>query len=182
MLKSNWLLFVLFWFCSYPIFAQNLTFESLTCNAQLNPIAIDSEQPLLSWTIDAKGFNRSQTAYHVLVASAPNLLDEKQADLWNSGKVISPQSAHVKYAGKSLNPTQKYWWKIKIWDEKGQASEWSAPNTFETGLMDEANWGKAQWISLSNDNRTSEHRFREYKTGRMDQATMVTSQPASWIF
>lgn len=181
MLKSNWLLLVLFCFLGNPIFAQRLTFESLTCNAQINPIAIDSEQPLLSWSVDAKGFNRSQTAYQVLVASSPKLLNEQEADLWNSRKVNSPQSAHVKYSGSALNPTQKYWWKVKIWDEKGQASEWSKVHTFETGLMEETNWGKAQWIALSEDTRTSEHRFREYQTGKMKEPTLVTSQAAGYF-
>lgn len=161
--------------------AQKLEFESLTCNYQTNPIAIDSEQPLLSWIVNAVGFNREQTAWQVLVASQPDLLNEKDADFWNSGKVESAQSAHVKYRGKELNPTQKYWWKVKIWDEKGEVSDWSPVQTFETGLMDENNWGSAKWISLSNDTQTSEFRFREYKTARMEEAAMVTSNPVGYF-
>jgi alpha-L-rhamnosidase len=166
MIKKNVLFFFLV--VTSQLFAQSIEFESLTCNFQTNPIAIDSEQPLLSWIVKAEGFNREQTAYQVLVASRPDLLNEKDADAWNSGKAKSAQSAHIKYKGKKLNPTQKYWWKVKIWDEKGEASEWSPVNTFETGLMNESNWGSAKWISLSEDTRTSEHRFREYKTSGME--------------
>ncbi|KJF43538.1 family 78 glycoside hydrolase catalytic domain [Draconibacterium sediminis] len=161
--------------------AQSIKFQSLTCNYQTNPIAIDSEQPLFSWIVNADGFNREQTAYQILVASQPNLLNEKDADFWNSGKVESAQSAHVKYKGEKLNPTQKYWWKVKIWDENGLASAWSAVYTFETGLMTESNWDNSKWICLSEDTRTSEYRFRAYKTGKMDEPTMVTSNPVGYF-
>ncbi|MFK7934161.1 MAG: alpha-L-rhamnosidase N-terminal domain-containing protein, partial [Saprospiraceae bacterium] len=168
-------------FFSSHLLAQSLTFTSLSCNAQTNPIATEQAQPLLSWTIETDGFNRNQTAYQVLVASHPDLLNEQRADFWNSKKTLSPQSAHVKYAGRQLLATQKYWWKVKIWDEKGNPSDWSPVNTFEMGLIDEANWGNAKWIALAKDTRTSEHRFREYKTGKMEEPTIVTSQPVGYF-
>jgi len=180
-MKKELTISILLFLLSNFALAQRLKFESLTCNYQSNPIAIDSEQPLLSWIMDADGFNREQTAYQVLVASQPNLLNEKDADFWNSGKVESAQSAHVKYKGEKLNPTQKYWWKVKIWDEKGEASTWSKANTFETGLMTETNWGSAKWICLSEDTRTSEYRFRDYKTGRMEKPARVTSNPVGYF-
>lgn len=181
MLKKLTILFVLLVWGSMLLPAQTLLFESLTCNSQANPIAIDSEQPLLSWIVSSDGFNREQTAYQVLVASQPELLNEKGADFWNSGKVGSSQSAHVRYKGKQLAPMQKYWWKVKIWDEKGKGSGWSAIQSFEMGLMEEANWGKAKWICLSKDTRTSEHRFRMYQTGRMKEPKRVTSQPVGYF-
>lgn len=180
-MKNQIYISILFLLLGNLSFAQSIEFESLTCNYQSNPIAIDSEQPLLSWIVNADGFNREQTAYQVLVATQPGLLTEKEADVWSSGKVKSAQSAHVKYKGKKLNPTQKYWWKVRIWDEKGTASEWSPVNTFETGLMNETDWGSAKWIGLSEDTRTSEHRFREYKTGRMEKPAIVTSNPVGYF-
>ena len=181
MFKKLFIFSVLMFFLANQFIAQTITFESLTCNSQYNPIAIDTRQPFLSWIVKADGFNREQTAYQVLVASQPMLLNEKEADLWNSEKVISSQSAHVKYRGKQLHATRKYWWKVKIWDEKEKSSGWSAVNTFEMGLMSETDWGKAQWIALSKDTRTSEHRFRAYKTGRMKEPVMVTSQPVGYF-
>jgi alpha-L-rhamnosidase len=162
--------------------AQSVEFKSLTCDAQINPIAIESQQPLLSWVVEADGYNREQTAYQVLVASKETLLNEKNADLWNSGKVVSTQSAHVKYQGEKLLPTQKHFWKVMIWDEVGKASDWSAVNTFEMGLMDDANWGDAQWISLSKDTRTSEYRFRDYTPGWLkENPPKVTSQAVGYF-
>ncbi len=161
--------------------AQSMEFKRLICNAQVNPIAIEDTNPLLSWVVYADGFNREQSAFHVLVASKEDLLNEDAADLWNSGKITSSQSAHVKYQGNKLLPTQKYFWKVKIWDETGKVSDWSPVNGFEMALMEESNWGNAKWISLSNDTRTSEHRFREYQTGNMKEPVMVTSQPAAYF-
>ncbi|RZV53916.1 MAG: hypothetical protein EX254_11710, partial [Flavobacteriaceae bacterium] len=158
-----------------------MTFESLTCNSQSDPIAIEDPEPLLSWIIDAGGFNRKQSAFQVLVASNPDLLDEKLADIWNSQKVRSSQSIHNKYQGKKLLPVQKYWWKVRVWDEYGEVSGWSSEQSFEMGLMKESNWENARWISLKDDTRTSEHRFREYKTGRMAVPSMVTSQGVGYF-
>jgi len=180
-MKKQLLITILLLVLGNSLFAQGLKFESLTCNYQRNPIAIDTEQPLLSWIVKAEAFNREQTAYQILVTSQPNLLNEKEADFWNSGKVKSAQSTHVKYKGEKLNAMQKYWWKVKIWDEKGKASAWSPVNTFETGLMNESNWSNAKWICLSKDTRTSEYRFREYKTGRMIEPTVVTSNPVGYF-
>lgn len=174
-------IFVFLLALSNSLFTQAITFESLTCNGQNKPIAIESEQPLLSWIVKADGFNRSQIFYQVLVASEAKLLNEKEADMWNSGQVESAQSAHVKYQGTKLLPTQKYWWKVKIWDEKGVSSHWSSVQTFEMGLMNETNWRNAKWISLNEDSRTSAHRFREYKTGGMEEPTMVTSQAVGYF-
>ncbi len=161
--------------------AKGLSFSSLTCDAQTNPISIESTNPLLSWVVKADGFNRSQTAYQVLVATSADALTDKAADVWNSGKVNSPQSAFVKLNGKKLLPTQIYFWKVKIWDEKGQESEWSAVNTFETGLLNEASWMNAKWMTLSKDSRKSEHRFREYQISSMKEPVMVTSQPVGYF-
>lgn len=163
------------------IVADPLKFERLTCNAQVNPIAIQSQQPLFSWLIIADGYNRLQTAYQVLVATRPENLDEKDADYWNSGKVESTQSTHIKYRGKPLHSKNKYWWKVRIWDEKGTASEWSPVASFETGLFQHDDWSNAQWISLKEDTRASEHRFREYQTGAMINPVMVTSQPVGYF-
>lgn len=181
MQKKLTLLFVLLLIGNSHFMAQSLTFKSITCNSQTNPVAIDSESPSLSWIVEADGFNRAQTAYQVLVGSLPELLNEEEADLWNSGKVVGSQSIHVAYKGKQLIPTHKYCWKVKIWDEQGRESEWSAIQTFEMGLMDETNWGEAQWICLSQDTRTSEHRFRMYQTGRMGAPQQVTSQPVGYF-
>lgn len=161
--------------------AKGLSFSTLSCNSMQNPLGIETQQPRLSWQLKADGFNRSQTAYQVIFASQATLLNAKDADVWNSNKINSSQSSLVAYKGQSLVPTTAYWWKVRIWDEKGKASAWSAPQTFETGLMGEEQWGGAKWMALAKDNRQSTHRFREYKTGGMSAPVMLTSQAVSYF-
>ena len=47
-----------------------LSFEKLSVNTKHNPSAIESKQPLFSWAVNAEEYNKSQSAFHVLVASS----------------------------------------------------------------------------------------------------------------
>ncbi|WP_418262515.1 family 78 glycoside hydrolase catalytic domain [Flavobacterium faecale] len=181
MLKKQFFIAILLFITSHQLVAQKLSFESLTCDAQTKPTAIESEQPSFSWVVKASGFNKSQSAYQILVASSIDKLNEKDADLWNSNKVSSSKSVYVKYIGKDLKPTQKYYWKVKIWDEKGQVSNWSSVTSFQMGLIDTSNWGDSKWISLNKDTRTSPHRFRKYQIGRMKEPEMVAGHAAAYF-
>ena len=120
---------------------SKLTFESLTCNSKENPTAIESKQPLFSWIVKADGFNRSQTAYQVLVASSEEKLNNSDADIWNSRKINSNTSVHIKYKGEALEAMKTYYWKVKIWDEQHSESNWSKIQKFEMGLLNNNNWG-----------------------------------------
>ncbi len=84
------------------LMSSKLTFGSLACDSKHNPTAIENVNPLFSWIVKAEGFNKSQSAYHVLVASSKEKLNENDADVWNSGKVESDKSAFVKYSGKVI--------------------------------------------------------------------------------
>ncbi len=180
MIKKTTLL-IWSWLVGLLLMGQNVEFTKLSCNSQQNPLGVETVQPRFTWQVQAEGFNRSQSAYQVIVASSQDLLSAKKADVWNSAKVGSTQSNFVPYNGSDLAPTTKYWWAVKIWDEKGKASKWSAPQYFETGLMGDAQWGDSKYMTLAEDKRTSEHRYREYKTGKMKEAIMVTSQPVGYF-
>jgi len=158
-----------------------LTFEKLLVNSKENPSTIESEQPLFSWIIDAEGYNKSQLSYHILVASSKDKLNEKDADLWNSTVVKSDKSTFVKYHGNPLEALKTYYWKVKISDNHGAISDWSKIQKFEMGLMNEANWGASKWITLNKDTRTSPHRFRNYKTGRMKEPQTVDGFATSYF-
>ena len=156
-------------------------FDKLLVNTQQNPSTIESEQPLFSWIIDAEGYNKSQSFYHILVASSKDKLNEKDADLWNSTEVKSDKSTFVKYQGNPLKALKTYYWKVKILDNHGAISGWSKIQKFEMGLMNDANWGDSKWITLNKDTRTSTHRFRNYKTGRMKEPQRVDGFAASYF-
>jgi len=160
---------------------SELSFQKLTTNSKENPQALESENPLFSWIIKVEGLNKSQSAYHVLVASSEDKLNDHTANIWNSGKVNSEKSAYVQYKGEALKAMQTYFWKVKIWDEKGTPSKWSEDQTFQTGLMDIKNWGESKWITLNKDTRTSPYQFRDYKTGKMKTPLTVNGFAASYF-
>lgn len=120
--------------------------HNLTCEMRSNPVGIDASQPRLSWQLNGEGRGLKQTAYQVLVASSPEKLAQNVGDLWNSGKIDSDQSLHVRYAGQPLQSRQLCFWKVKVWTNKGD-ERWSAPASFSTGLFHSTDW-KASWIGL----------------------------------
>ena len=96
-----------------------LMFEKLTCESLENPLGIESPQPLFSWIVSSNGYDQTQTAYHLLVASSADLLAPGNADMWNSGRVVSDQSIHVEYNGEALQSGKQYWWTVMIRDQDG---------------------------------------------------------------
>ena len=111
-----------------------------------NPAGIDVRQPRLSWRIESDEQNVIQTAYHILVASSPELLEQGKGDIWDSGKIESDASQWITYQGKTLKCNAPYYWRVKIDTNKG-ATNWSAPAFWTTGLFNEADW-QGQWIGL----------------------------------
>ena len=108
----------------------------LRCEYLDNPMAVDTSQPRLSWTLqsasavadDARG--KRQSAYQVVVTR-----DDGQT-VWDSGKALSDESLRIRYAGAPLQAGEQYAWKVRVWDERDTPSEWSAPAAWTMGI-----WG-----------------------------------------
>jgi alpha-L-rhamnosidase len=110
-----------------------------------NPLGIDTLQPRLFWRLESAERSASQTAYQVLVARSKEALAQDQADMWDSGKVDSDRSIHISYAGKPLQSDTTYYWKVRVWDQHGEATEWSEIAYWSMGLLQRGEW-KAKWI------------------------------------
>jgi alpha-L-rhamnosidase len=117
----------------------------LTCEYGPDPVGIDIPNPRLNWNINAQERNWTQSAYQVLVASDSLILAGNIGDIWNTGKVNSPECLNIVYSGKTLVSLQKYWWKVKVWDNKGIESDWSTPSHWTMALINPGDW-KGQWI------------------------------------
>ncbi|MDR1886371.1 MAG: alpha-L-rhamnosidase, partial [Prevotellaceae bacterium] len=94
--------------------------------------AIRSSEPYLGWTVNSDKNNTLQTAYHILVASSPELLAGNEADMWDSDEIASDNSVSVQYAGKPLQTSTVYYWKVKIRDNHGTESDFSHIKSFMT--------------------------------------------------
>lgn len=119
----------------------------LQCEYLENPQVIDVLNPRLSWVNIADEGDRDQvqSAMEIRVSGTKVKLLQGQADLWNSGKIISGTSNNIYYKGKPLNSRQDCWWQVRTWDKKGEVSEWSEPAFWSMGLLKPEEW-KAQWI------------------------------------
>lgn len=120
--------------------------SGLTIDYLENPLGLENPAPQFNWQLTADKHNFRQSAYQIIVASSVEKLSPGQADLWDSGKVISGQSLHIPYAGKPLQSATRYYWKVRIWDQKGTPGIFSEVSSFEMGLTGENDW-KARWIS-----------------------------------
>lgn len=113
-----------------------------------NPTTLETRTPRLSWidsptSVKVKG--ASQRAYQLVVASSAAKLEAGQYDIWDSGRVESSDNYLVRYAGAELTDGEDYFWRVRVWDNNGTPSEWSATGRFGIGLIDPTRW-QAQWI------------------------------------
>ncbi|RZK82357.1 MAG: alpha-L-rhamnosidase [Pedobacter sp.] len=118
----------------------------LSCEYRSNPLGVMSAAPKLSWKFTSEGRNITQTAYQVLVSDDLASLRQQKGNIWNSGKVASSKSIQVAYAGTQLLATKRYYYKVKVWDNKGNVSDWSAAGLWQMGLLNDGDWKGAKWI------------------------------------
>jgi alpha-L-rhamnosidase len=138
-------MFLIMLFLSGNIFSQDLSVGYLTCEHKKNPIGIDISQPRFSWKLEGTGRNILQSAYSVRVATDEKFSNVKT--IWQSGKIQSGESVLISYAGPALKSGQRYFWQVKIWDNKSRESKWSETAFFEMGLLYLNEW-KAKWIEI----------------------------------
>ncbi len=100
-------------------------------------ITIGDARPTLSWVDHDSRRGAVQSAYEVEVRSGAQ-------QLWDSGKVTGADTVDVPYGGPALTSNHSYTWTVRTWDG-AQASPWSAPASFDTGLLSPADWS-ASWI------------------------------------
>lgn len=122
-----------------------------SCNGGHAPAGIDETSLSFSWKITSELRGFKQTAYRILVADSREKLNSGKGCIWDSGRCRSEKSVMVKYEGAPLKSSTKYYWKVKVWNEKHKASEWSEAATFITGMYNQADWNGSCWIALEND-------------------------------
>ncbi len=112
----------------------------LKCENLRYPVGIDKASPRFSWKVKSDVNGTRQTAYQILVASKSSLLKEGKADLWDTGKVESSNSVLIPYNGKHINSGFEAFWKVRVYDEKNEVSEWGPVASFIVGLIDKSDW------------------------------------------
>ena len=124
--------------------------SKLRCEYLENPIGLDVDKPRFSWVDTSSERGQKQSAYQILVSSTVENLAANRADIWNSGKVGSDETANIPYEGKTLSSGQIGYWKVRVWDKSGKPAGVSEPATFEMGLLSDKDWG-GDWIAKTTD-------------------------------
>lgn len=111
----------------------------LRCEYLSDLQSLDHQSPNFGWVLESNERGQKQTAYQVVVSDSDGNL------MWNSEKVESSESSHIKYAGKQLASSSDYYWKVRVWDKNNRPCNYTKPVHFATAYMDSNEW-KAQWI------------------------------------
>lgn len=136
------LLFAVIKFVGSTAFAYTKAVDLRTCY-QITPLGLD-EQPTFSWRMESDKSGQSQSAYQLVLAkSESDLVDGVY--IYDTGRIADNRSVCIPYRGQPLEASQRYYYKVRIWDAVGHDCGFSEVTWFETGLMDNG-WDNAKWI------------------------------------
>ncbi|GAA4306795.1 family 78 glycoside hydrolase catalytic domain [Compostibacter hankyongensis] len=121
-------------------------------------MGIDAPRPGLSWTLVSEGRNRRQSAYELIVSDDKAAILQLKGNMWATGKVTTDRSLHIEYNGKPLQSFTRYFWRVRVYDQDGNASPWSSPQWFETAMLHAGDW-KALWIGDGRKSFTKDEDF-----------------------
>lgn len=117
--------------------------ERLQCEYLDNPLGIGVKEPCFSWILQSDENCVLQTSYQIQVSDIENNFD---TPLWDSGIVKSDRSIHVVYEGPPLRSRTRYYYRVRVTDNRGNRSDWSEQCFFETALLDNDEW-QAEFVT-----------------------------------
>ncbi|MBD8488571.1 glycoside hydrolase family 78 protein [Echinicola sp. CAU 1574] len=154
------LLCLLFFGCGPDPMATGPKVVDVTVEMMHQPLGLEIAAPRLSWKLSSQEQGARQSAYQVVVYHSSE--GGEETVVWDSGKVDSDQSQMIAYQGVPLIGGQRYFWKVKVWNEAGNASDWSQSTFFEMApdhLEKQAKWIGA--ISREDSGLPSGRNFHE---------------------
>ena len=114
------------------------------CEYIENPIGIDSVKPRFSWRME-ENEGKEQKSYRIIVSKGKDLSKE-DAYMWDSGEVVSHQTANIVYDGKDLESVTSYYYQVTATDTKDR-SKTSQVQEMVTGLIDKTLW-QSSWLGI----------------------------------
>jgi alpha-L-rhamnosidase len=132
-MRKNWLLlfaFILFTGADDPIkdSPSGLMVEFIR---EPDYVPVMDLKPEFSWIVPASV--NIQTGYQILVSSSKELIGKDNADIWDSKKIQGNRSSEIEFGGNNLDVKTKYFWKVRIWNDKNKPSKYSVIQSFITG-------------------------------------------------
>lgn len=119
-----------------------LSVRKLRCEYLENPIGLDVERPRVSWQLESDNRGTLQTAYQIQVSADGAF----QNLVYDSKKENTHASGLVELEGVPTEPFTRFYYRVKVWDQDGNESDWSDVSFWETGMLHPENW-EAEWIA-----------------------------------
>lgn len=113
-----------------------------------SPLGIDAVAPRFTWKMQDARPGAHQLAFRISIATDAAQVRNGEQLVWDSGKVTGDKN-NMTYQGAQLRGFTTYYWKLELWNERGEALT-PVVATFETGMMGMENW-KGTWISDGNN-------------------------------
>ncbi len=131
---------------SFAAAAENTPVIShLTCDGLVEPMVIDTLAPRFSWRLESTERGARQTALQLRITEVgPN--GQPSGEVVETPRAASDQSLMVSVPGFTPKPKHRYQWQVRVWDERGRDSGWSAAAVFETGLLGGAWPATSAWL------------------------------------
>ncbi|MDN3594823.1 alpha-L-rhamnosidase [Zunongwangia endophytica] len=119
--------------------ASNLEIVELEVGMQSDPLGIDPNEVKFGWQLKSSGFDIKQTAYRIQVSR-----DKKfQKLFWDSGKINSDVSQHLKYDGPPFNYENDYYWNVEVWTNNSGSAKSKIAQFYTSPKSEKL---KAKWI------------------------------------
>ena len=123
--------------------SDGVTLYDLEVEYFSNPTGLGESEPRLSWKLESKKRNILQTAYQIQVSKKADFAGKNI--VWDTGRIRSDKSVHVTYKGPEPVSRQRYYWRVRVWDNHNRQSDWSDTAYWEMGLLNRDDWS-AVWI------------------------------------
>lgn len=122
--------------------------NNLLCEYEENPVGVGTGRPAFSWKTEGETDPVYQSAYRIVTA-----LDEAFTRIvWDTGRRQSGQSVCIVYDGSEpLESVTTYFWKVCLWDDKGEEGPFSGVCCFTTSLLLGGREWEGAWITAESE-------------------------------
>lgn len=125
-----------------PAFAA-LKVTGLRCEGVDQLEQVDTPIPRFSWRLETARRDDRQTAYQFRATEVDGE-GRPLGPVFETPRLASEEAQWVAPPGLTIKPRAAYAWQVRVWDNHGQASDWSELRRFGTGLLG-TRW-PADWI------------------------------------
>lgn len=131
---------------AFVVSCSSSSTEITHLRAQYNvePLAIEDQNPLFGWQMDSEVKGQKQNAYQIVVKNS-----DDNSIVWDTKKITSGLSQGIVYEGQPLKAESAYTWELTVWDANDK--KYTEESFFETGLMNPelSAWNGAQFVGTN---------------------------------